>query len=402
MRTPASVRARFTYPEQPESHVTDHIPIDLTGTSFLELLGDNPAEIDLSAPFSIGRAGTIPVRIEGRVALAPMAGVSVQAFRRQGRRFGASVVFTEMVSISGLHYANERTRDYLRIATDEHPIAVQLFGTDPALMHDAAQQVKESGADMIDINMGCPVKKVSKTGAGCKLLDDPDTAVAVAKACADATDLPVTVKIRRGMSRDSMDFAVLGPRLVEEAGVSALTIHPRSASQMYTGFADHALTTQLVELVDVPVFASGDITDRVRAEAVMALTGCAGVMIGRAAQGNPWAVRDLTTGKAVDPEPEERVAELVRFVREVVREMGDQRATGFLRKFYGWYLRGAAFGKSARRELMELESPADVESHLLARWPGAIPRLELLEATVRYPDDTDRVIELPVSAYGGG
>ncbi len=377
-------------------------PIDLTTTSFLELLGDDLPAIDLAAPFTIGRPGTTPVQIEGRVALAPMAGVSVQAFRRQGRRFGASVVFTEMVSISGLHYANERTRDYLRIATDEHPIAVQLFGTDPVLMHDAAQQVKAAGADMIDINMGCPVKKVARTGAGCALLDDPDTAVSVAKACADATDLPVTVKIRRGMKNGSHDFEVLGRRLVEEAGVSALTLHPRSAAQMYTGFADHALTARLVELVDVPVFASGDITDRVRAEAVMALTGCAGVMIGRAAQGNPWAVRDLTTGKAVEPEPEERVAELVRFVREVVREMGEQRATGFLRKFYGWYLRGSAFGKAARRELMVMESPTEVEAQLLAQWPGALPRLAELEATVRYPDDTDRVIELPVSAYGGG
>ncbi|MEO6867428.1 MAG: tRNA-dihydrouridine synthase [Gaiellales bacterium] len=377
-------------------------PINLTGISFLELLGDSPLDVDLASPFTIGRPGTKAVTIEGRIALAPMAGVSVQAFRRQGRRFGASVVFTEMVSISGLHYANERTRDYLRIATDEHPIAVQLFGTDPKLMFDAAQQVAESGADMIDINMGCPVKKVSKTGAGCKLLDDQDTAVAVAKACVDATDLPVTIKIRRGMLADSRAFETLGPRLVEEAGVSALTIHPRSASQMYTGFADHALTKRLVELVDVPVFASGDITDRVRAEAVMALTGCAGVMIGRAAQGNPWAVRDMTTGTAVEPDPEERVAELIRFVREVVREMGETRATGFLRKFYGWYLRGSAFGKPARRELMELDSPVKVEEHLLATWPGAAPRLDHLEATVRYPDETDHVIELPVSAYGGG
>jgi tRNA-dihydrouridine synthase len=125
-------------------------------------------------------------------------------------------------------------------------------------------------------------------------------------------------------------------------------------------------------------------------------------MVGRAAQGNPWAVRDLATGRAVEPDPEERVAELVRFVREVVREMGEHRATGFLRKFYGWYLRGPAFGKTARRELMELETPAAVESHLLEQWPGALPRLAQLEATVRYPDETDRVIELPVSAYGGG
>jgi tRNA-dihydrouridine synthase B len=382
--------------------VTDDRPIDLTGTGFLELLGDDPRPVDLTAPFAIGRPGTRAVTIEGRVALAPMAGVSVQAFRRQGRRFGASVVFTEMVSISGLHYANERTRDYLRIATDEHPIAVQLFGTDPKLMYDAAQQVAESGADMIDINMGCPVKKVAKTGAGCALLDDHDAAVAVARACVEATDLPVTIKIRRGMKNGSRDCLTLGPRLVEEAGVSALTIHPRSAAQMYTGFADHRLTAELVQLVDVPVFASGDITDRVRAEAVMALTGCTAVMVGRAAQGNPWAVRDLASGTQVEPEAEERVAELVRFIREVTREMPEQRASGFLRKFYGWYLRGGAFGRHHRRELMDLATTDEVQAYLLAGWPEAEPRLAELERTVRYPDDTDRIIELPVSVYGGG
>jgi tRNA-dihydrouridine synthase B len=373
-------------------------PIDLTTHAFASLLGEQTPVVDLTAPFKIGT-----VEIPGRVALAPMAGVSVQAFRRQGRRFGASLVCTEMVSSAGLHHANERTQAYLRIATDEHPIAVQLFGTDPALMRDAAAQVAEAGADIIDINMGCPVKKVSKTGAGCKLLDDPDTAVAVTRAVGEgAPGIPVTVKIRRGMKNGSYDCMTLGPRLVEEGGAAALTLHPRSAAQMYTGFADHALTAQLVELVDVPVFASGDITDRVRAEAVMALTGCTAVMIGRAAQGNPWIVRDLISGSVTEPPPEERVAELIRFVREVRREMSDQRATGFLRKFYGWYLRGPAFGRTTRRELMELGDPVEVERTLLERFPGAVARVEELERTVRYPDETDRVIELPISAYGGG
>jgi nifR3 family TIM-barrel protein len=380
-------------------------PIDLTGTGFLELLAgaDELPDVDLTAPFTIGGTpGNRAVEIAGRVALAPMAGVSVQAFRRQGRRFGASLVCTEMVSACGLHYGNERTGAYLRIATDEHPIAVQLFGTDPALMREAAQQVAEAGADLIDINMGCPVKKVAKTGAGCKLLDEPDTGVAVARAVAEATDLPCTVKIRRGMRAGSRDFLEFGRRLVEEAGVSALTLHPRSAAQMYTGFADHALTAELVEAVDVPVFASGDITDRVRAEAVMALTGCTAVMIGRAAQGNPWIVRDLISGAAKEPPAEERVAELVRFIREVQREMGEHRAGGFLRKFYGWYLRGPAFGRQLRREMMELGAPADVEARLLEQFPGALPHVDHLEQTVRYPDDTDHILELEISAYGGG
>lgn len=383
----------------------DGAPINLTDTSFLTLLAGRETElsqVNLTAPFTIGRSGTRPVEIAGRVALAPMAGVSVQAFRRQGRRFGASLVCTEMVSACGLHYGNERTRHYLRIATDEHPIAVQLFGTDPALMREAALQVADAGADLIDINMGCPVRKVSKTGAGCALLDDQDTGVTVARAVSEATDLPCTVKIRRGMRNGSSDFLTFGRRLVEEAGVSALTLHPRSAAQMYTGFADHALTAQLVEAVDVPVFASGDITDRVRAESVMALTGCAAVMIGRAAQGNPWIVRDLVTGRSLEPHPEERVAELVRFIREVVREMGASRATGFLRKFYGWYLRGSGFTRSLRRELMELPGPVEVERLLLDRFPGARQHVDVLEATVRYPDASDRILELEISAYGGG
>lgn len=356
-----------------------------------------PSQVDLAGSFFVG-----PVEIRGRVALAPMAGVSVQAFRRQGRRHGAGLVCSEMVSACGLGHGNERTHGYLQIASDEHPIAVQLFGSDPALMAEAAVMVKEAGADLIDVNMGCPVKKVTRTAAGCKLLDDHDTAVAVARAIVDAVDLPLMVKLRRGMRNGSRDCLTLGPRLVEEAGVAALTLHPRSAAQMYTGNADHSLTRELVSLVDAPVFASGDITSRARAQAVLAYTGADGVMIGRAAQGNPWLLREMAFGAPADPAPEERVAELVRFVREVEREMGSQRATGFLRKFYGWYLRGPAFGRVVRNELMLLSSPLDVERALFDRHPGAIPLVEELERTVRYPSDEDAVLELPISVYGGG
>jgi nifR3 family TIM-barrel protein len=383
---------------QSSIRTSETAPIDLTGTSFVPQLGEELPEVDLTAPFDI--AG---VRIEGRVALAPMAGVSVQAFRRQGRRFGASLVCSEMVSSAGLHYDNARTAQYLRIASDEHPIAVQLFGTDPAMMREAAAQVAESGADLIDINMGCPVKKVAKTGAGCAMLSDPDLAVAVASAVVEGSGgLPVMAKIRRGWSNGSRDCMVLGPRLVEEAGIAALTIHPRSAVQMYTGFADHSLTRELVELVDVPVFASGDVTDGIRARAVLALTGAASVMVGRAAQGNPWIVRDMLTNETHLPGPEQRVGELVRFIYEVVREMGEFRATGFLRKFYGWYLRGAGFDKALRNEMMNCGTPSEVAAQLLERFPEARPVVEHLDATVRYPDETDHVIELAISPYGGG
>src|SRR6476661_9318514 len=214
------------------------------------------------------------VKIPTRLVLAPMAGVSVQAFRRQGRRFGAGLVCSEMVSCAGLQHGNERTLGYLRIAADERPLAVQIFGSDPGVMADAAAMVEEAGADIVDINFGCPVKKVTKTGAGATLLDEPDRACRVVAAVAGAVDIPVSVKMRRGLENGSRRCLEVGPRLVE-AGAQALTLHPRSAKQMYTGEADHSLTAELVELVGVPVIASGDITSRARAQTVLATTGAA-------------------------------------------------------------------------------------------------------------------------------
>src|SRR4051812_38081982 len=205
-----------------------------------------------------------------------MAGVSVQAFRRQGRRFGAGLVCSEMVSACGIQHGNERTLGYLRIAPDEHPIAVQVFGSDPAALAEAARKSVEAGADLIDINMGCPVRKVTKTSAGASLLDQPDLAERLVRAVVGAVDVPVSVKIRRGCRNGSRDALELGPRLAE-AGASALTLHPRSAQQMYTGSADHDLTRELVERVDVPVMASGDIASRERAEQVLAECGAAAV-----------------------------------------------------------------------------------------------------------------------------
>src|SRR6059036_678273 len=232
------------------------------------------------------------VEIPSRLVLAPMAGVSVQAFRRQGRRYGAGLVCSEMVSCAGLQHRNERTLGYLRIARDERPLAVQIFGSEPAVMAEAARMVEAAGADLVDVNFGCPVRKVTKTGAGATLLDDPDRACRIVEAMAEAVAIPVTVKMRRGLengSRTCLDVAV---RLVA-AGASTLTLHPRSSRQMYTGEADHSLTAELVELVGVPVVASGDITSRAKAEAVLATTGAQAVMVGRAAQGNPWALRQI-------------------------------------------------------------------------------------------------------------
>jgi tRNA-dihydrouridine synthase B len=304
-----------------------------------------------------------------------------------------------MVSCAGLHHGNERTLGYLRIAADEHPLAVQIFGSEPALMAEAARMVVDAGADLVDINFGCPVKKVTKTGAGATLLDDPERACRIVGAVAGAVDVPVSVKMRRGLEDGSRACLDVGPRLVE-AGAATLTLHPRSARQMYTGTADHTLTTELVELVDVPVIACGDVTSHAKAQSVLATTGAAAVMVGRGAQGNPWLLREILGEDDGEPSREEVVAELVLFIREAVRELGERRASGFLKKFYGWYLGRGRFPRPFKQELVVLETTDEVIERLFAAARGAADLLERLEA--EQPEVDDALLELPVSIHGGG
>jgi nifR3 family TIM-barrel protein len=350
-------------------------------------------QVNLRETWHIG-----PVEIPSRLVLAPMAGVSVQAFRRQGRRFGAGLVCSEMVSCAGLSHGNEKTLGYLRISADEHPLAVQIFGSDPPLMAEAARMVEDAGADIVDINFGCPVRKVTKTGAGANCLDEPYRACAIVDAVANAVSLPVSVKMRRGLANGSRTCLEVGPRLVE-AGAATLTLHPRSAKQMYTGEADHSLTAELVELVDVPIIASGDITSRARAQTVLATTGAAAVMVGRAAQGNPWALTEIM-GENGEPSREEVVAELVLFIRETARELGEAKVTGFLKKFYGWYLGRGRFPRPFKQELVRLQTLDEVEQRLFAAAPGARFVLERLEGEL--PQGDEVLLDLPISIYGGG
>jgi tRNA-dihydrouridine synthase B len=349
---------------------------------------------DLHSRWTIGS-----VEIPGRLVLAPMAGVSVQEFRRQGRRYGAGLVCSEMVSCAGLSHGNERTLGYLRIGRDEHPLAVQIFGSEPDVMAEAARMVEEAGADLVDINFGCPVRKVTKTGAGATLLEEPDRACRIVESVANAISVPVSVKMRRGLANGSRSALAVGPKLVD-AGAASLTLHPRSARQMYTGTADHELTAELVDLVDVPVIASGDVNTRDRAEEVLETTGCAAVMVGRAAQGNPWALGEIAGRLDGEPTREEIVAELLLFMHDTVEEMGESRATGFLKKFYGWYLGHGRFPKPFKQELVQLETVSEVEDRLLEAAPGARVVVERLKAALPKPDNV--VLDLPVSIYAGG
>jgi len=261
--------------------------------------------------------------------------------------------------------------------------------------------VEAAGADIVDMNFGCPVRKVTKTGAGAHLMEDATLACRVVEAVAAAVDVPVTVKMRRGVENGSYACLELGPRLVD-AGAAALTLHPRSARQMYTGDADHSVTAELVGRVGVPVIASGDVTSREKAVAVLEQTGAAAVMVARGAQGNPWTLREIAEGDSFKPTREEVAAELVVFIREAVRELGEQRAVGFLKKFYGWYLGHGRFPKPFKQELVQLRTTEEVVTRLFAAAPGAARLVERLEAELPTGEDEILLDRLPISVYGGG
>ncbi len=228
-------------------------------------------------------------RLANRVVLAPLAGIGNWFVRLQAKRFGAGLVTSEMVSSFGLAYGNRRTVDeFLRIHPDEHPVSLQLFGQDPEVMRRAAAMAAEAGADLIDLNMGCPVPKVCKTGAGAALLRDPDRAVAVARAAGEGSGLPVTVKLRPGQRPGERDGVELARRLVDDAGVAGIGFHPRHASQQHSGRPDYALARELVEALDVPVVVSGGLADDAKAVHAFEESGADAVMLARGSFGNPW------------------------------------------------------------------------------------------------------------------
>jgi len=280
------------------------------------------------------------VAIPNRVVLAPLAGIGNWFVRLQAKRYGAGLVVSEMVSSFAVHYRNEKTcQELLRIHPDEHPVSIQLFGHDPEVMESAAETVAAAGADVIDLNMGCPVPKVCKTGAGAALLDDPDRAVALARAAARGSGLPVTVKLRSGLRPGESAGVSLAHRLVEEAGVAALCIHPRNASQRHSGAPDYELARSLVEELPVPVLISGGLHTAAQAHAVFERTGAAAVLLARGSLGNPWLFEQvLGTRDLSGPTREEIFAELDWVIERAIEHLGEDRATRYLRKFYPWYI----------------------------------------------------------------
>src|ERR671933_441927 len=277
-------------------------------------------------------------RIPNRLALAPLAGIGNWFVRLQARRHGAGLAFSEMVSSFGLKYGDRRTlSEYLRIHPDEHPVAIQLFGHDPEVMRIAAGVAAQRGADLIDINMGCPVRKVVKTGAGASLLDEPERAVALARAAAQGSGLPVTVKLRSGQRPGERTGIELARRLQDDAGVAGISLHPRHASQQHSGDPDYALAAELVELLDVPVIVSGGLSSDERAIEAFERTGADAVMLARGSLGNPWRFERLLGLRDGDPTRAAIVDELRWVIARAEEHLGTDRAGRYLRKFYPWY-----------------------------------------------------------------
>jgi len=283
------------------------------------------------------------VTLENRLVMAPMAGITNPPFRLLVRRLGAALVTTEMVSAVGLTMPGSRTRNYLKSRNKEKPLSVQIFGAAPETMAMAAQIAVEAGADMIDINMGCPVRKVAKTGAGAALLDRPDRVTAILKSVRPACSVPLTAKIRAGWSPDR-PVGLKIAKLIEDYGADAITVHPRFATQRYSGRADWSLIRQIKGLVRIPVVGNGDVFQAHDALRMREQTGCDGVMIGRGAVGNPWIFRqvlNLEAGlPAVDPSLEERRLHIFEHFQLLSEEVGERRASYMMRGLLLRYTKG--------------------------------------------------------------
>ena len=309
----------------------------------------------LTSPFRIG-----DVEVANRVLLAPLAGIGNWFVRLQARRHGAGLAVSEMVSSFGLHYRNERTlEELLRLHPDEHPVSIQLFGQDPEVMRSAAAIVAEAGADLIDINMGCPVRKVCKTGAGAALLSDHDLAVRIAAGAHEGGGLPVTVKLRSGLAPGGREGFDLALRLAQDAGVAAIGFHPRSAATQHKGQPDYALARELAGRLEVPMIISGGLDTAQAASEAYEASEADAVMIARGSLGNPWIFEQLTGRRSADPGRAEVIAELLWVMDRAEEHLGPERAARYLRKFYPWYLERLGADKETAAAFQQCDDLGD-------------------------------------------
>lgn len=302
------------------------------------------------------------ITLDNQTVLAPLAGITNLPFRLIAKDAGCSLVYSEMISANGLVYGSKNTRKMLDTVPEEKPLAVQLFGSDPAMISEAAAMVESAGADILDLNFGCSVKKIVKTGSGIALMKAPDSARAVIAAARKAVRIPITIKIRSGWdSSGSQALDVV--RIAEDCGVDAVAVHPRTASQGFSGIADWSIIARVKEKVTIPVIGNGDITAVTDAEDMLRQTGCDAVMIGRAAIGNPWIFSHVAAhleGRDILPVTlPRRFAMMRHYLRASVQYVGELHACRMMRSRLGWFIKGLPHAHRFRESIKQVVSESD-------------------------------------------
>lgn len=298
------------------------------------------------------------VKLKNNILLAPMAGITDRPFRMICEKFGPGLVCTEMISSKGLFYNDEKTKQLLNMKDEKRPIAVQIFGNDIESLKYAAEYVSNY-ADIVDINMGCPAPKVVKNGDGSKLLLNIELVEKIVEEVVKSSKVPVTVKMRKGWDNDNI-VAVEAAKVIEKAGASAITIHGRTRDEFYSGHADWDIIKQVKQAVNIPVIGNGDVQNYEDAQKMIEQTGVDGVMIGRAALGNPWIIKEIIENKKYSPTNEEKLKIIIEHINLEIEEKGERTAIKEMRKHISWYIKNCKDATKIREKINTIEEKQEL------------------------------------------